>query len=66
MYISLLDPLKKLTKNIAVNKTLIGKCVNQLEKSKTQSYEYRSDVGNNFRILNSSPSLPRTNSKGDN
>jgi len=58
------DPLKKLSQNIAINKSLIGKCVNQIEKSKTQAYEYRTDAQNN-RILNSSPSLQRLNSKGE-
>jgi len=62
--VSRTDPLKKLSKNIAINKTLIGKCVNQIEKAKTQSYEYRTDA-NNMRIMNTSPSLQRLNSKGD-
>ena len=59
-----LDPLKRLSQNIAVNKALIGKCVNRIEKSKTMAYEYRSDSSGN-RALNSSPSLQRINSKGD-
>jgi len=59
-----LDPIKRLSQNIAVNKTLIGKCVNRMEKSKTMAYEYRSDASGN-RALNSSPSLQRLNSKGD-
>jgi len=58
-----LDPLKKLSKNIAINKTLIGKCVNQIEKSKTMGYEYSSGAG--VRMMNSSPSLQRVNSKSD-
>jgi hypothetical protein len=58
------DPLKKLSKNIAINKSLIGKCVNQIEKAKNQAYEYRTDANNN-RMLNSSPTLQRLNSKGD-
>lgn len=58
------DPLKRLSQNIAVNKALIGKCVNRIEKSKTMAYEYRSDSSGN-RALNSSPSLQRINSKGD-
>jgi len=57
------DPLKKLSKNIAINKTLIGKCVNQIEKSKTMGYEYSTGAG--VRMMNSSPSLQRLNSKSD-
>jgi len=55
--------LKKLSKNIAINKTLIGKCVNQIEKSKTMGYEYSSGAG--ARMMNSSPSLQRVNSRSD-
>jgi len=55
------DPLKKLSRNIAINKTLIGKCVNQMEKAKTQAYEVRSDVSSSVRIM----SPVRSNSKGD-
>jgi len=57
------DPLKKLTRNIAVNKALIGKCVNQMERPKNQAYEYKDS--SNIRVMNSSPSVQRLNSKGD-
>jgi predicted RNase H-like nuclease (RuvC/YqgF family) len=48
------DPVKRLSQNIAVNKSLIGKCVNQMEKSKNQVYEYRGDASG-MKLLGGSP-----------
>lgn len=38
---TLLDPVSVLTKNIAVNKTLSGRTVNQIEKPKTVAYQQK-------------------------
>ena len=56
--------MKLLSKNIAVNQAILGKCVNQIEKPKTQVYEVKSDA-NNTRIMSRSSSLQRYTAKGD-
>jgi hypothetical protein len=36
-----IDPVNMLTKNLAVHKTIAGRCVKEFEKSKTQPYQVK-------------------------
>jgi len=41
MIFNYLDPVTLLTKNIAVHKTIAGRAVREIERSKTQLYQYK-------------------------